>query len=661
MRYAVLLEINVSDGITPVKDVGRASRAPVTVELMLTPPRHGKTTAIANRVAGLLKNGVPPASIAVLTAGMAQPNGIRQSLISTCGASASELTIDTVFGFWMRLLRAHNGQFGIPLDFALPQFNEQVVIATDLLMDLKLAKRGTAKDLAQYLVRYCMAEAYRSAGFDVGELPTDEQHRKAYDRFVEEKNRNHLLTIIDVNLLVLKLLTKHPSFCPLQVGINHIFLDDCQNASMPQLVALAKIADAGINLLLAGDDWQQSTSSFCFRPDMATTFRNCFPSGRILQPPEQYLSSDRRNSYILPALWGAWASNDRAKAKAAEWSRLPSGSPEADDGVGTWVRTWDSETDRIRGVAKAAFLAQAVTDKTENQGSAVLCERIADMVALRSAFTEHPMTVRMHGHLGADAYKHIDIVMNHLRVLETPCCGQFWSNVLEFCGVSVGCQRRLSDVAASAARIAVTKEAASSKAISLEAAIVNASDVAAAEFPRDHIKVSKAMQALRATAKVECPGKRVESLIAYVHPILKRRLRLTNTLILQELNELGRLARSHVSTQRFIDEQLIGFGSLLVRYGDGGTAAENEAVDVSLVHSANSRVWPNVHVLCPPLCGLFGPNAEADDGLQSRRRFLYTAARRAPNRLIFEVVKRPADTLDVSLLEQLCRQGRISS
>lgn len=87
--------------------------------LVLAPAGTGKTRIIADRLAAVIANGMPPEKTLGVTFTKCAAEHMRSAVRESCGVTAKDCRIQTFHGLCSWMLRVEARDLGLPADFVI--------------------------------------------------------------------------------------------------------------------------------------------------------------------------------------------------------------------------------------------------------------------------------------------------------------------------------------------------------------------------------------------------------------------------------------------------------------------------------------------------------------------------------------------------------------
>jgi len=577
----------------------------------------GKTTTLTARLSFLLRAGIPPERILMLTFSRRAAAELLSRAEQMTGESTANAWGGTFHAVANRLLRRHGRALGLEPSFTVMDQTD----AADLLAlvrkdlegpseeaagDVPLRRRARKQTLAEILSRCvntgCPLSQVLRTHFPwcAGERA---EIRSTFEAYTARKRERQVLDFDDLLLFWGALLRVPDVASILHRQFDHILVDEYQDTNPLQADLLEAMATGGATLTAVGDDAQ---AIYSFR---AATHRN------IMEFPSRFgaevvmLQQNHRSTPSLVAATNAVIAEAALRHPKQLWSSR------ADHGRPVLVRC-DDEADQSHQLCDRIL-------KHHEQGAMLNTQAILVRAAHHSGLLEMELTARKipfvkYGGLRFLEAAHVKDMVCLLRLIENPRDELAWFRVLQLVdGVGPGTARRVTG-----------------RVLQADLPLVGL-DAAAHELAEEP---QAALAALRETI-VDCarlgpktPGASVERARGWLDPAVTARYPNSGARV-ADLDQLGRLAAGSGSLRQFLSDLTLDPPSSTSDLA-GPPHLDDDFVTISTIHSAKGCEWDVVHVIhvtdghIPS--DLATGNAET---IEEERRLLYVAMSRARNQL----------------------------
>ncbi|MCC6094348.1 MAG: ATP-dependent helicase [Eubacterium sp.] len=323
--------------------------------LVLAGPGSGKTAVITGRTVQLIKNGISPSSILVVTFTRAAATEMKERFLKIAGNSSSGVTFGTFHGIFYGILKNTyriNGSNILAdtrklqllreiLDHTCPQ-SQEADLPASVAKEISMVK-GSRMDVNHFYSGVISADAFR----------------RVFRAYEDWKRENCMLDFDDIITRCHALLTEHPDILKRwQQKFAYILVDEFQDISPLQYEVVRLLALPENNLFIVGDDDQ---SIYRFRgasPDLMLNFPKAYRNASVIALEENYRSTPE----ILHAAGNLIRHNRRRFPKNISAAKA-SGSPVS-------VAVFDNPRQECMQMARQ--IRQAHEDGAEYEETAVL-------------------------------------------------------------------------------------------------------------------------------------------------------------------------------------------------------------------------------------------------------------------------------------------------
>jgi DNA helicase-2/ATP-dependent DNA helicase PcrA len=580
----------------------------------------GKTLTLAARVAHLIRSGVPPERILLLTFSRRAARAmLARAARLTEGPDAERVWGGTFHAVANHLLRLAGRPLGLQPDFTVLDQADGADV-----MDLLRDELGFSERERRFPRKDTLAAIYSrtvNAGEALGELIArhypwcrDETDgiREIFRAYTARKRSQNVLDYDDL-LLFWKALATAPSTGPaLAERFDHVLVDEYQDTNALQADILEGLRPPGSsrNLTVVGDDAQ---AIYAFR---AATVRNIlefpqrFPGATIVRLERNYRSIPP----ILHASNATIAPSPQRHEKTLWSDRRGDRRPT--------LRTCLDEAEQCDAVCRTVLEHREADVPLKRQ--AVLFRAAHHSDLLEVELTRRNIPFVKYGGLRFLETAHVKDALALLRVLENPRDEVSWFRVLQLPdGVGPATARRLIDELA-------VRDAGEDPRSPLAHLLERAVHVPAAAV--------EGLQELRG-ALADClneettpPAAQLERLRAFLGPVFARRYEAPASR-LRDLEQLELLATEHGDRGRFLSELTLDPPSSTSDLA-GPPLLDEDWLVLSTIHSAKGLEFDAVHVIHAADGMIPSDMATGDDDeIEEERRLLYVAMTRARDAL----------------------------
>ena len=210
----------------------------------------GKTGVVTTRIAEMLRQGIPQASILALTFTNKAAREMEERVKSLTGLKLSYLTVSTFHAFGVRILRERSALMGYRPNFTIYDSNDKLACLREAARELKLTHEPSELNALAGL--FSDVKTRRAAWDEVTSI-----HKPLYDEYHELM---HLHNAVDFDDLIIKPLelfeTDKAVLQEYRDRYRYIMVDEFQDTSRIQYAFVKHLAEEHRNLCCVGDDDQ---------------------------------------------------------------------------------------------------------------------------------------------------------------------------------------------------------------------------------------------------------------------------------------------------------------------------------------------------------------------------------------------------------------------
>jgi DNA helicase-2/ATP-dependent DNA helicase PcrA len=590
--------------------------------LVLAGAGTGKTRVLVNRIAHLVKGGVPPRDVLAVTFTNKAAGEMRERLRSLLGVGANHMWIGTFHATCARILRLHGDRVGLSRDFTILDDDDQRRILNNLLKERGLDEQITPRTLAIQIDR-CknrgedpMQATQADTGWGSDIL------RDIYPLYQAQLAQEDAVDFNDLLLKVLDL-ARHPEIGPiLSARFDHVLVDEFQDTNRVQYRLVRHFADVNRNLTVVGDDDQSIYSWRGAEPRNLLEFDRDYPDAVIVKLEQNY-----RSTQMILAAANAVIAHNRNRHEKALWTARSGGEP----------ILWEQcETEREEAEFIARAIGGLVSAEDRSYGDmAVLYRTRAQSRAIEEQMRRFRIDYRIVGDVSFFQRKEIKDVLAYLRLLIHPNADSAFERVVNVPARGIGktSLERIRDVART------------SRTSLLDAARACAEGRLGGMGVGPRKKIASFIDILDGLRDVQAAGASVAELIIQTVERSGYKDSLARENTPEAEDRLGNLAEL-VSMASDFDEETEGQGTLvefdarvsLSSAVDEADGRSRGAVTLMTIHAAKGLEFPVVF-LCGMEDGLFPSLRQRDamdeqSTLEEEYRLAYVAMTRARERLV---------------------------
>jgi DNA helicase-2/ATP-dependent DNA helicase PcrA len=600
-------------GIDYRKELNEAQYQAVTATegplLVIAGAGTGKTRTLVYRVAHLVEIGVDPRSILLLTFTRRAAEEMLRRASLLIDNRCAKVGGGTFHSFANIILRHFGQKIGLSPSFTIMDRPD-----SEDVVQLLRAELGLNTKEKRFPRKQTVAEIYSMALNKQWTIPDlierDYPHLydaledllRLYERYVDYKKGRGLLDYDDLLIKLKDLLADHEAIRRRLSGTyRFVMVDEYQDTNRLQAEIVRLLAATHDNVMVVGDDAQ---SIYSFR---GANFRNImdfpkdFPGARMISLEENYRSTQPILSLTNEIIRRAQERYEKSLFTSKEQGDTP-----------LLVRA-ESEQ------AQSRFVCQKVLELREEGvplwDIAVLFRSSFHSFDLEIELTRHNIPFVKRGGFQFMESAHIKDLLAHLRVFANPQDAISWNRVLLLLeGIGPQMSQKISNWILEGSRVPERLRSFESKG-----------------------KVAHGLktlaQVLEASGEGQRPAEKVQYLMQYYVPILKRKYPDDYPKRLKDLEHFQGITERYRNLERLLSDMALEPPTDSV---DGVLAVDPDEgpLVLSTIHSAKGLEWHSVFIIWA-LEGRFPSyyNINTQEELEEERRLLYVAATRAKENL----------------------------
>ena len=578
--------------------------------LILAGAGSGKTKTLTHRIANLIRHGVHPSAILVVTFTNKAANEMRERLWRLLQQGNKSLPprsfmpyMGTFHGIAVRILRQEYAALGLPKDFVIYDTDDQISLIRRIVKSLKLSDNKSLKPKSVQAV----ISAEKNQGNGPAEYaakayyPNQKHIAEIFAKYEEEKKKAGALDFDDLLLKELELLSKHPEVREKwQRKFRYILIDEYQDTNMAQYHILKLLTNEARNICAVGDDWQ---SIYSWR---GADFRNIlnftkdFPGAKVIKLEQNYRSTEK----ILEAAQKIITQNTERTDKTL--------FTEAEGGEPVDIESLRDETAEATYVAMMILRMQKKYPEFGN--FAVLYRTNAQSYNFEKAFMGMHIPYKIVGGVRFYDRKEVKDVLAILKII-----------VNERDTVSLS--RVISNVLSGIGEVSLGKILAAISALDDEKPLMNADLLEVLKSGKAREALRKLTNFLRKVPEDENPGETVRRIVEYFDfrtltddgtPSAEERMK--------NLEVLAANAAEYDTLSEFLADAVL--------MSSADEKSLTDAVTLMTLHAAKGLEFPVVFIVGLEE-GLFPSSRCVDDNaeLEEERRLMYVGMTRAMRKL----------------------------
>jgi DNA helicase-2/ATP-dependent DNA helicase PcrA len=323
--------INTDELLKDLTDAQRAAATHVDGPLLIVAgPGSGKTRVITRRVAYLIAQGIPPASILAITFTNKAAGEMKQRVSDVLGRRLRDFgkldqpwpMICTFHSLCLRILRYYAPMVGLPVNFSIYDSADQTRVVKDALKTLEISATNFSPGTVHGTISKAKnelktAEAFASSAKDFYER----QVARVYTKYQALLTANNALDFDDLLLRTTLAMRDHPQMlAELQQRFGYVMIDEYQDTNHAQYILAHALASKHRNLCVVGDPDQ---SIYAWRgADIKNIleFERDYADAKVVRLEQNY-----RSTKTILAIADKLIANNLQRKKKTLWTENPEG------------------------------------------------------------------------------------------------------------------------------------------------------------------------------------------------------------------------------------------------------------------------------------------------------------------------------------------------
>jgi len=383
--------------------------------LIIAGAGSGKTGVVTTRIANMLSQGIPQASILALTFTNKAAREMQERVKLITGKKLTNLTVSTFHAFGVQILRKYITELGYRPNFTIYDSNDKISCLKEAARELKLKYEFAELNELSYL--FSDIKTGRR-GWDV----SNDQHQDLYQEYLEHMKLYNAVDFDDLIVLPIELLQEHPQVLKdYQQRYRYIMVDEFQDTSLIQYQLIDLIARKYGNICCVGDDDQSIYSWRGANYGNIIQFEKDYPKVQEIKLERNY----RSTGTILKAANSVIANNTNRKDKEL-WTEdsdnevtikisFPEDDEEEGDAIADMIRTFRLDEGIRYGEMGILVRTNSLCKSLEDS---LLANNIPYSVSGGTSFFERKEVKDIIAYLKVMCNPDDDI--NFLRIINTP-------------------------------------------------------------------------------------------------------------------------------------------------------------------------------------------------------------------------------------------------
>jgi superfamily I DNA/RNA helicase len=228
--------------------------------LILAGAGSGKTRVLTQRIAALLREGVPPEAILAVSFTNKAADEMRERMQALCGKARSEaLVLSTFHSFGVRFVHEEKFTLGLGKKFVIFDQGDSLGVVKDILRHMR--DSGAARRLDPAAIQARVSK-WKNEGLSPADVPEsdfeyDDIARDVYPDYVARLHAMRALDFDDLLLAPVRLLRDNDAVrAKWRARFRHVMVDEFQDTSVVQLELVKLLVNELGNVCVVGDDDQ---------------------------------------------------------------------------------------------------------------------------------------------------------------------------------------------------------------------------------------------------------------------------------------------------------------------------------------------------------------------------------------------------------------------
>ncbi len=401
------------DGLNPSQKAAvEQTEGPV---MIVAGAGSGKTRVITYRVAHLIRKGIDPFNILVLTFTNKAAKEMRERIMKVVGAEAKNIWMGTFHSVFAKLLRVEAQKIGYPNNFTIYDTDDSKSLIRAILKEQQLddklynanfvynrisSSKNNLISPAEYLQNeHIQAEDFSSGRGKMGEI---------YQTYSQRCYRAGAMDFDDLLYKTNVLLREHPEVLyKYQNKFKYLMVDEYQDTNFSQYLIVKKLAANNENICVVGDDAQ---SIYAFRGaniQNILNFEKDYPDLKVFKLEQNY-----RSTQNIVKVANSIIANNKNQLKKSVYS-------ENEEGDKIKVSRAFSDNEEGKIVAEAIAQEQAVKGSKYND-FAILYRTNAQSRAMEESLRKLNVPYKIYGGTSFYQRKEIKDLIAYFRITFNP-------------------------------------------------------------------------------------------------------------------------------------------------------------------------------------------------------------------------------------------------
>ena len=393
----------------------------------------GKTRVITYRVAHLIRKGVDPFNVLVLTFTNKAAKEMRNRISAVVGVEAKNIWMGTFHSVFAKILRVEANKIGYPNNFTIYDTDDSKSLLKTILKEMSLDDKlyhhnfvygriSNAKNNLISVQEYQQNETIQAEDFTSGRGFLG----KIYETYV---NRCFKAGAMDFDDLLFKtnvLLKEHPDVLyKYQNKFKYLMVDEYQDTNFSQYLIVKKLAAIRENLCVVGDDAQ---SIYAFRGaniQNILNFQKDYPDVKVYKLEQNY-----RSTQNIVNVANSIIANNKNQLEKNIFS---------DNEIGEKIKITRSFSDNEEGKSVAeSIMQERGNNNLEWKSFAILYRTNAQSRSMEEGLRKLNVPYKIYGGLSFYQRKEIKDLIAYFRLTFNPSDEEAFKRVINYPARGIG-------------------------------------------------------------------------------------------------------------------------------------------------------------------------------------------------------------------------------
>jgi DNA helicase-2/ATP-dependent DNA helicase PcrA len=375
----------------------------------------GKTRVITYRVAHLVRKGVDPFNILVLTFTNKAAKEMRERITQVVGPEAKNIWMGTFHSVFAKILRIEASKLGYQSNFTIYDTEDSKSVIRAILKEMQLDDKLYSANFVYNRISMAKNNLISVAEYQQNVEIQSEDHSNGrakmgdiYQSYAQRCFRSGAMDFDDLLFKTNVLLREHPDVLyKYQNKFKHLMVDEYQDTNFSQYLIVKKLASINENICVVGDDAQSIYSFRGANIQNILNFEKDYPDLKVFKLEQNYRSTQN----IVNAANSIIANNKNQLQKAVF----------SENDIGDRIKVSRAFSDNEEGKIVAETIAQEHSVKgLKYQEFAILYRTNAQSRAMEEGLRKLNIPYKIYGGLSFYQRKEIKDLIAYFRLTFNP-------------------------------------------------------------------------------------------------------------------------------------------------------------------------------------------------------------------------------------------------